>query len=107
MDMHAAEFGATMQRREYFSRIEQALAVEGAFEPLLLIEIDFGEHHRHQIALLDPDAVLAGEYAADFDAEPQYIGAELFGALEFVGLIGIVEDQRVQIAIAGMKYIGD
>src|SRR5713226_9508218 len=40
VDMHTAELGAAMQRREHFSRVEQALRIERAFQPLLLIEID-------------------------------------------------------------------
>src|SRR5260370_24966803 len=70
MDMHAAKFGAAMQGRKYLAGIEQALRVEGAFQPLLLVEIDLAEHLRHQVALLDADAMLAGEDAAEFDADP-------------------------------------
>src|ERR1700761_814376 len=95
MHMDAAELGATMQRREHFAGIEQALVVEGAFEALLRIKIDFGEHYRHQVALFHADAVLAGEHAADFDAQPQNIGAELLGALQFAGFVGVVENERV------------
>ena len=85
MHMHAAELGAAVQRRKHLAGIEQALVVEGAFDALLLIEIDLGKHHRHQVALFDADAVLAGEHAADFDAQPQDIGAELLGAFELAG----------------------
>ena len=46
-------------------------------------------------------------HAADLDAEPQDVGAERLGALDFAGLVGVVEDQRMQIAVAGMKHIGD
>ena len=51
--------------------------------------------------------MLAGQHAAEFDADPQDIGAETFGPLHFAGLVGIVQDQRMQIAVAGMKHIGD
>src|SRR4051794_23265837 len=44
MDMDAAEFGAAVQGRKHLSRIEQALRVERAFQPLLLVEIDLVEH---------------------------------------------------------------
>ena len=40
VDVHAAEFGAAVQGRKHFSGIEQALRVERAFQPLLLVEID-------------------------------------------------------------------
>ena len=51
--------------------------------------------------------MLAGQHAADLDAKPQDIGAECLGTLDLAGLVGVVEDQRVQIAVAGMKHIGD
>lgn len=66
--MQAAELSATVQLRKYLARIKQSLAVEGAFHALLLIEIDFGEHRVHEVALFDTDAVLAGKNAANFDA---------------------------------------
>ena len=77
--MHAAELGTAVQGRKHFSRIKQALSVEGAFQALLLIEIDFRKHFTHQIALLDADAMLAGQDAAEFDAAAQDVGAEGFG----------------------------
>ena len=107
MHMHAAELGAAVQRRKHLAGIEQALGVEGAFEPLLLVEVDLGEHRRHQVALLDADAVLAGQHAADLDAEPQDVGAERLGALEFARLVGVVEDERMQVAVAGVEHVGD
>lgn len=106
MDVHAAELGAAVQGRKHLSGIEQALRVEGAFQTLLLVEVDLAEHFRHQIALLDADAVLAGEHAAELDAGAQDVGAEGFGALDLAGLVGIVEDQRMQIAVAGMEHVG-
>ena len=93
--------------REHLAGVEQPGRIEGAFHPLLLLEVGLGEHHRHQVALLDADAVLAGQHAADFDAEAQDVGAEGLGAFEFARLVGVVEDQRVQIAVAGMEDVGD
>src|SRR5579883_2998688 len=75
-NVHAAELGATVQRRKHLAWIEQALRIEGAFEPLLLVEVDLGKHRRHQVALLDADAVLAGQHAANLDAELEDIGTE-------------------------------
>ena len=70
-------------------------------------EVGLVEHLAHQVALLDPDPVLAGQHAADRDAEPQDVGAERLGPLDLAGLVGVVEDERVQIAVAGMEHIGD
>ncbi len=43
---------------------------------------DVRELVRHQVALLDSDAVLAREHAADVDAELEDLGAERLGAIE-------------------------
>ena len=95
------------KRRKHLAGIEQAAAVEGAFQPLLLRQIGFGEHRRHQVALLDADAMLAGQHAADLDAEPQDVGAERFGAVELARLHHIEDDQRMQIAVAGVEHVAE
>ena len=61
----------------------------------------------HQVALLDADAVLAGQHATDLDAQPQDVGAERLGALQLARLVGVVQDERMQVAVAGMKDVGD
>ena len=65
------------------------------------------EHRLHEIALLDADAVLAGQHAAHLDAQPQDLGAERLGALQLAGLVGVVQDQRMQVAVAGVEDVGD
>ena len=87
--LHAAEFGAVVQYRKHLAGIEQPLFVEGAFDAHLRVEIDFGEHRRHEVELLDADAMLSGDRAADFNAHAQYVGAKVFSPLKFAGLIGI------------------
>ena len=93
--------------REHLAGIEQPVGIEGAFQPLLLGQIDLVEHLRHQVALLDAHAVLAGQHAADLDAEAQDVGAERLGPLQLARLVGVVEDQRMQIAVAGVEDVGD
>src|SRR3546814_12926529 len=61
----------------------------------------------HEVALLDADAVLAGHHAADLDAEPQDVGAEILRPLQFPRLVGVVEDERMQVAVAGVEHVGD
>src|SRR5215467_11850349 len=82
VDVHAPELGASVQRRKYLARVEQALVVEGAFEPLLLLEVGLGEHCRHQVALFHAHPVLAGEHAAYFDAKLENVCTEFFRSLE-------------------------
>src|SRR4029077_12958118 len=66
-----------------------------------------GELHAHQLALLDADAMLAGQAAAELDAELEDFGAAQLGTLEFDLVVGVVEYQGMQIAVAGMEDIDD
>src|SRR5918911_2839126 len=81
--VHAPQLGAAVQRRKDLAGIEELLRVEGAFDAFLLRQIDLVEHGRHEVALLDADTVLAREHAADLDAEPEDVGAESLGPLQF------------------------
>src|SRR5262249_52518982 len=103
VDVDAPQLGAAVQRRGHLGRAEQWIGGGHALHPLLLRQIRLAEHRRHEIAFLDADAVFAGEHAAHFDAELQDIGAERLGAFELAGIVRIVEDERVQIAVAGME----
>ena len=105
MNMHAAQLGAAAQHGKHLPWIQQQIGVKGAFESLLVRQVRFAEHLGHQVALLDADAVLAGQHAADLDAQPQDVAAEGLGTLELTRLIGIVKNQWVQIAIARVKDI--
>ena len=57
--------------------------------------------------LLDADPVLTGEHAADLDAKTQDVGTKLLRFLQFPRCIGVIEDQGMQVAVAGMEDIGD
>src|SRR3954453_18977862 len=107
MHMYASEFGAAVQGRKDLAGIEQALGVESAFQPLLLVEIDFSEHFPHQVTLLDTDAVLTCQHAAKLHAAAKDIGAKGFGPLHLAGLVSVIEDERMQIAVAGMEDVRD
>jgi len=87
--------------------VQETVRVEGAFEALLLGEVHLVEHRPHQVAFFDADPMFASEYAADLHAESQDIGAKFLCPLDFTGLVRIVQNQRMQIAVAGMKHIGD
>src|SRR5258707_13380509 len=71
MHMHSAEFSATAELRKHLARIEQAVRIEGAFQPLLLIEVDLVEHRVHEIALLENDPLLPCQNAANVNTEPE------------------------------------
>src|SRR5690349_10015471 len=106
MDVHAPELGAAMQHREHLAGVEQAFGIERAFQALLMRKVDLGEHLAHEVALLDADAVLAGQHTAHTDAQPQNVGSEGLGAVELLLLAGIEQDQRMEVAVARMEDIG-
>jgi hypothetical protein len=62
-----AFIGAAVGGRKHLSRIKQTLGVEGAFQPLLLVQIDLGKHLAHRVALLDADVMLARKRPAKID----------------------------------------
>ena len=105
MDMHPPHLGAAMKFGEYLAGIQQALGVEGAFELLLAFQVGRAELIFHQVALLHAHPMLPGQNAADIDAKAQYIRPERLGAFGFAVAVGVIEDQRVQIAVAGMEDI--
>src|SRR5262245_59797294 len=55
--------GRAAVEREYLGRVHEPLGVEHGLDPHLQGEVCLGELHAHQVALLDADAVLAGQAA--------------------------------------------
>ena len=107
MHVHATELGAAMKLRKHFARIHQRSRIKRTLHMLLLFQIRFIEHHRHQVALLDTDTMLACQHAADLDAQAKNVSPELLCTLKLPRLVGIVKHQRMKIAIAGVKDIRD
>jgi hypothetical protein len=97
MNMQAAEFSAAVELRENLAGVKQPFAIERTFYTLLLVEIGFGEHRVHQIALFDTNAVFAGENTADLHAQFQNFGAEFLGLLEFTRLVRIVKNEGCRL----------
>ncbi len=92
MHVLAAELRAAAQRRKYLAGVEAHLGIERVLDAVLHFQVRGAELVRHQIALLDADAVLAREHAADVDAELQYRLTESFRAVELARHVRIVED---------------
>ena len=64
------------------------------------------ELHAHRVEFFHAHAVLAGDGAAHGDAGLQNVGAKQLAAAQLVGVVGVKQNQRVQIAIARVKHIG-
>jgi len=99
-------FRAASRGRHALARIEQAERVEGSLDGVELAQFLGRELDAHLIDLLDAHAMLAGDGAADLDAQFQQASAQFLGALQFAGLVGVEQDQRMQVAVAGMEDIG-
>src|SRR5262245_58560126 len=67
----APPLGAAAQRRIDLARVEAHLGIERVFHAVLDLEVRRVELVRHEVALLEADTVLAGQHAADVDAELQ------------------------------------
>ena len=65
------------------------------------------EDQRHQVLLLHADAVLAAQRAAGRGAHAHDLGARVDHPLLGAGHVGVPQDQRVQVAVAGVEDVGD
>ena len=99
--------GLAAVERKDLGRVQQPLGVEHRLDAHLHGEVGLGELDAHEVALLDADAVLAGEAAARGHAQLEDLVARLLGPLGLGRIVGVVEDQRVQVAVAGVEDVGD
>lgn len=61
----------------------------------------------HLIDFFSPDAMFPTDAAANFNAEFEDLPTQLFRAGKFTGFVGIEKDSRVNVAISGMKDVGN
>jgi hypothetical protein len=105
--MQSAQLGTTVKNRENFARVQEMPGIESAFKALLLFEIIFGEHHAHQVTFFDTHTMLAGKNTAKLNTGFKNSGTKLLGTLQIPRPVGIKKDERMKIAVTGMKDIGD
>ena len=102
---HTPIFRTTIERRDSLARIEQHGRIERAFNGKKHLALAIRELSAHLVYFFDTDAVLTRNSAAIFNTKLQNIGGKLLGALELARNIRVEQNQRVQIAVTGMKYI--
>ena len=102
-----AGFAAAFAEREDFSGVQRAFWIEGVVDAAHEVEVCVGEKERHEFALFHADAVLAGEAAADFDAITDDFSGGFQSALELLVVAKIVENDRVEIAVAGVEDVAN
>src|SRR5512141_18860 len=105
VDVHLAELSAAVERRYALAGIEQRLRIERGLHSEEALELAGAELHAHLRQLLDADAVLAGDRAADLDAELQDRGAERLGALGLALGDRVEQDQGMQVAVARVEHV--
>src|SRR5690606_2284152 len=71
------------------------------------LDIERAKHIFQVSALLEPNAVLAGNRAPQLDAEPKDFSGQLLRPLQRPLFATVVHDQRMQISITGMKDVSD
>ena len=70
-------------------------------------QVGLREHPRHRAHLVDADPVLARERPARLDAGVEDLGRELLGTLRLALDRGVVEHERMQVAVAGVEHVPD
>ena len=97
--------GTAVQRGNHFARVQRAGRIERRLHAEHQRAFGLAELHAHRVELLDTDAVFAGDGAAERDAELENVGAEGLGAVQLIGIVGVEQDQRMEIAVTGMEDV--
>ena len=98
---------AEPRRREELAGVREPGRVECRAQALHRLEIVLAEHQRHRAGLVGADAVLAGDRAAGVDAGLEDLAREQLGALGLAVDAPVVEDERVQVAVARVEDVAD
>ena len=69
MDVHATELGTARERGDGLAGVEQPLWIESRLDAAKAFELGRRKLRTHAVQFLDAYAMLAGDRAADFNAE--------------------------------------
>ena len=105
--VHARSVAAQSRRRKDFGGIEDARAVEGAAHVVHRLQIVVAEELAEVERFILADAVLARDRAAVADAHAKNLAADVFGLRFFAGDASVVEHERMQVAVTGVKDVRD
>ena len=92
--------------REHLAAIGDFIGVDRPPQRLHNIDFHFAKHCWQIIAFLHADAVLASDRSAEIDAERQDLARQRLGSFQRAGFASVVQNQRMQIAIARMEDVG-
>ena len=100
-----SKIGAAFRAGEHLVRIAAALGIEHAPQQPHRVQILRSELLRHEIDFLHADAVLARDAAAQLDALFQDLVAGGERAADLIRIAFIVKNQRMNVAVAGVKDV--
>src|SRR5690349_16637834 len=103
--VHAAPFRAAVDGGHGLARIEDAVGIERALHVVESRDLGTAELLAHLPQLLDSHAVLAGDRPAHLDAELEDASAEFLALLEVARHARVVEDARVDVAVARVEDV--
>ena len=101
------ETPAPRRRRELLAGVGDPVRIHREADPPHAVEIGLAVHLAEELPLLEPDAVLAGDRSAQADAQAQDLRRQDLRAIVRAGLAAVVEDERVEVAVAGVEHVGD
>src|SRR6266850_2317631 len=104
---HGPRLDARLAGGEHLAGIAEATGIERGLEALHQREVGRREDERHEVGLLEADAVLARDRAADLRAHLHDLGAGGDDTRLLTGLARVVEDVRVQVAVARVEHVAD
>src|SRR5438132_4666976 len=94
-------------RGKHFPGIEATLWVEGAADSVHRLQIGLVEHLRHEGSLVGPYAMFPRDRSAETQTDAKNLAGDILGKLLLSRYFGVVQDERMEIAVAGMKDVGD
>ena len=103
---HFSVLGTAVKRRYHLAGVEQAVTVKCAFDAKHLLVFFRRELHAHGVEFFHAHPVLACHRAAHRHAGLQNIGTKQLAAVQLVSIVGIKQNQGVQVAVPCMKNIG-
>src|SRR6266542_1178680 len=107
LSVRTGYFTAQPRRRKHLPRVTQMRGIEGVAYLLHHIEVIVGKHSRHVVFLVRTDTVLASDRAARFDTVGENLSSHVLGQFRLAGNALVVTNQRMQVAIAGMKDVAN
>src|SRR6056297_658617 len=105
--LKGAVFLAEPQGRNALARVQDTGGIKCGLYVVELLQLLVAELYGHLANLLHAHAMLTGNATTHFHTHFQNARAKGLGSLELARHVGIKQNQRVQVAIAGMEHIGD